>query len=101
MSCHINELGHWREPIRRKLLSLRVPAQTSGDCMLVEFGSVVAALRCAVEMQRGMAARKAEVPEAGRTEFRVGNIIGDADDIYGDGINQCRGKLARYLRGQV
>jgi TolB-like protein len=59
--------------------------------MLVEFASVVDALRCAVEVQRGMAQRNAEVPQDKRIEFRVGinvgDIIIDGEDIHGDGVN--------------
>jgi TolB-like protein len=65
--------------------------KTTGDGMLVEFASVVDALRCAVEVQRGMAERNAEVPQEKRIEFRVGinvgDIIIDRDDIFGDGVN--------------
>jgi TolB-like protein len=59
--------------------------------MLVEFASVVDALRCAVEVQRGMVERNAEVPQQKRIEFRVGinvgDIIIDGEDIHGDGVN--------------
>src|SRR5262245_49737321 len=59
--------------------------------MLVEFVSVVDAVRCAVDIQRGMIERNAQVPTERRIEFRiginVGDIIIDADDIYGDGVN--------------
>jgi adenylate cyclase len=63
-----------------------------GDGALVEFASVVEAVRCAVLIQRGMAEREAEVPEAGRIRFRIGINLGDviheADgDLYGDGVN--------------
>ncbi len=65
--------------------------KTTGDGMLVEFVSVVDALRCAVEIQRGMAERNAEVPQDKRIEFRmginVGDIIIDGDDIFGEGVN--------------
>src|SRR5437660_11365115 len=65
--------------------------RTTGDGLLVLFASVVDALRCAVEVQRGMAERNAEVPEDKRIEFRmginVGDIIIDGGDIYGDGVN--------------
>jgi adenylate cyclase len=65
--------------------------KTTGDGMLVEFASVVDAVRCAVEAQRGMAERNAEVPGEERIEFRVGinlgDIIAEADDIFGDGVN--------------
>ena len=62
-----------------------------GDGMLVEFPSVVEATQCAVEVQRMMAQRDAEVPEDRRIEYRiginVGDIIVDGDDIFGDGVN--------------
>src|SRR5262245_37460571 len=59
--------------------------------MLADFGSVVDAVRCAVDVQRGMAERNADVPQEKRIEFRiginVGDIIIDRGDIYGDGVN--------------
>ncbi len=65
--------------------------KTTGDGMLVEFGSVVDAVRCAVEVQRGMVERNADVPSDHRIEFRVGvnlgDVIIDGDDIHGDGVN--------------
>jgi class 3 adenylate cyclase len=65
--------------------------KTTGDGMLVEFPSVVDAVRCAVEVQRGMAERNTDVPPARRIEFRMGinlgDIIKDGRDIYGDGVN--------------
>ncbi|QIG48597.1 adenylate/guanylate cyclase domain-containing protein [Nordella sp. HKS 07] len=65
--------------------------KTTGDGLLVEFASVIDALRCAVEVQRSMAQRNGDVPPEQRIEFRiglnVGDIIAEADDIYGDGVN--------------
>jgi adenylate cyclase len=65
--------------------------KTTGDGMLAEFASVVDALRCAIEIQRGMLGRNADVPQERRIEFRVGinvgDIIVDGGDIYGDGVN--------------
>ena len=65
--------------------------KTTGDGMLVEFASVVDALRCAVEIQRAMPARNAETPPEGRIEFRiginVGDVIGYDGDVYGDTVN--------------
>ena len=65
--------------------------KTTGDGMLVEFASVVDAVRCAVEVQRGMSGRNARLSVDKRIEFRVGinlgDIIIDNDDIYGDGVN--------------
>src|SRR5208282_3271985 len=58
--------------------------KTTGDGMLVEFDRVVDAVRCAVDIQRGMIERNAEVPTESRIQFRVGinvgDIISDAND---------------------
>jgi TolB-like protein len=65
--------------------------KTSGDGLLLEFPSVVEAVRCAVDVQRGMTERNAGVPPDHRIEFRigvnVGDIIIDSGDIFGDGVN--------------
>ena len=65
--------------------------KNTGDGMLAEFSSVIDAVRCAAEVQRGMADRNAETPEDKRIAFRVGINLGDviveANDIYGDGVN--------------
>ncbi len=65
--------------------------KTTGDGLLLEFASVVDAVRCVVEVQSAIAARNAEVPEDRRIEFRVGvnlgDIIIDGEDIFGDGVN--------------
>ena len=65
--------------------------KTTGDGMLVEFASVVDAVRCVVEIQRGMLGRNADVPKEKRIDFRfgvnVGDLMVDGDDIYGDGVN--------------
>src|SRR6266446_5209167 len=65
--------------------------KTTGDGMLVEFPSVVDAVRCAVEVQRGMAERNAGIPLEKRIEFRIGINLGDviveSEDIFGDGVN--------------
>jgi len=62
-----------------------------GDGMLVEFTSVVDAVRAAAETQQAVAKRNAELPEEKRIEFRVGINVGDVvidgDDIQGDGVN--------------
>ena len=63
----------------------------TGDGLLVEFVSVVDAVRCAVDTQREMALRNTEVPVDQRIEFRIGinlgDIMNDEEDIYGDGVN--------------
>ncbi len=62
-----------------------------GDGILVEFSSVVNAVACAVDIQRGMALRNTDVPEDRRIALRIGihlgDIIVDGDDIFGDGVN--------------
>src|ERR1700757_3954394 len=72
--------------------------KTTGDGLLVEFHSVVDAVRCAVEVQRAMAERNAGVPAERRIEFRFGihqgDIIVEDGDIFGDGVN-----LAARLEG--
>jgi adenylate cyclase len=65
--------------------------KTTGDGLLAEFASVVDAVRCAVDVQRGMVARNAEIANDKRIQFRigvnVGDIIIDGGDIFGDGVN--------------
>jgi adenylate cyclase len=65
--------------------------QTAGDSLLVEFSSVVDAMRCAIEMQHEMARRNAGVANERRIDFRIGinlgDIIVDQNDIFGDGVN--------------
>jgi class 3 adenylate cyclase/TolB-like protein len=62
-----------------------------GDGVLAEFPSAVEAVRCAIEVQRAMVERNAEVPEARQIQFRIGvnlgDVISEGDDIYGDGVN--------------
>jgi len=83
--------------IRRELSDPKVKehrgriVKTTGDGLLIEFASVVDAVRCAVEVQRAMAERNADVPPDRRIELRMGinlgDIIKDGRDIYGDGVN--------------
>jgi len=65
--------------------------KTTGDGMLVEFASAVDAVRCAAEIQRGMAEQNADASQDDRIRFRigvhVGDIIIDDNDIFGDGVN--------------
>jgi len=65
--------------------------KNTGDGMLVEFASVVDAVRCAAEIQRAIIDRDADLSEDQRIRFRVGinlgDIIADGDDIFGDGVN--------------
>jgi adenylate cyclase len=83
--------------VRRELADPKVKehrgriVKTTGDGLLLEFASVVDAVRCAVEVQREMAERNADVPPDRRIELRmginVGDIIKDGRDIHGDGVN--------------
>jgi TolB-like protein/class 3 adenylate cyclase/Flp pilus assembly protein TadD len=65
--------------------------KTTGDGFLVEFNSVVNALRCAVEVQASMTQRNADISPDRRIEFRMGINVGDIvvedGDIFGDGVN--------------
>ena len=65
--------------------------KTTGDGILMEFPSVVDAVRCAIEVQQGMLERNSGVPQDNRIEFRIGINLGDVivegKDIHGDGVN--------------
>jgi class 3 adenylate cyclase len=65
--------------------------KTTGDGVLVEFASVIDAVRCAVDIQRAMAEHNVAIPKDRRIEFRIGINVGDViiekEDIYGDGVN--------------
>ena len=65
--------------------------KNTGDGALVEFASVVDAVRCADDVQRGMAEQNTDVPQGKRIEFRIGIHVGDIiiedNDIFGDGVN--------------
>ena len=65
--------------------------KTTGDGVLIEFGSIVDAVRCAVVFQQGMEDRNGNVDEDQQIRFRVGinvgDVIVDGDDIFGDGVN--------------
>jgi class 3 adenylate cyclase/TolB-like protein len=89
---HVQLQDHLRALVDPKIAEHRGRVvKNTGDGMLAEFGSVVDALRCALDIQLGMAERNAEVPDEKRIEFRiginVGDIIIDRDDIFGDGVN--------------
>jgi len=83
--------------LRRELINPAVSlhrgriVKTTGDGILIEFPSVVDAVRCALDMQRGMDGRNVDVPTEQRIEFRVGINLGDVmvegDDLLGDGVN--------------
>ncbi|MEE9367291.1 MAG: tetratricopeptide repeat protein, partial [Pontiella sp.] len=88
----IRTLNVYKEAITALILQYRGRVVDSpGDNLLAEFVSVVDAVQCAVEIQRKLAERNAELPEDHRMEFRIGVNLGDVveeeDRIYGDGVN--------------
>jgi len=82
---------------RRELIDPKIAehhgriVKTTDDGLLAEFSSVVDAVRCAAEVQRGMLDRETEVPDEQRIRFRIGinlgDVIADGDDIFDDGVN--------------
>jgi len=84
--------AHLRELVDLKIEEHRGRiVKNTGDGLLAEFSSVVDAVRCAVEVQRGMIDREHEVPDERRIRFRIGVNLGDViveeHDIFGDGVN--------------
>ena len=84
--------AHQRELLDPKIAEFRGRiVKTTGDGLLIEFGSVVDATRCAMDVQRGMTERNVSVPPDKRLEFRIGINVGDVivedNDIFGDGVN--------------
>src|SRR5258708_3511966 len=83
--------------LRRELVDPKIAEhhgrifKTTGDGMLVEFASVVDAVRCAVAVQQAMPERNTSVEADSRIELRIGINLGDVivegDDLYGDGVN--------------
>ena len=83
--------------VRRQLIDPKIAehhgriVKTTGDGLLAEFPSVVDAVRCAAEVQRGMIDREPEVPDERRIRLRIGVNLGDViaqgGDIFGDGVN--------------
>src|ERR1700739_3730197 len=81
--------AHLRDLVNPKIAEHRGRiVKNTGDGLLAEFSSVVDAMRCAAQVQRGMADRNAETPEDKRIIFRIGvnlgDVIAEEDDIYGD-----------------
>jgi adenylate cyclase len=82
---------------RRQLIDPKIKqhhgriVKTTGDGMLVEFASPIQAVRCALEVQRGMVTRNANIPADKRIIFRVGinlgDVIADKGDLFGEGVN--------------
>jgi adenylate cyclase len=83
---------HRRELIDPKIIEHRGRiVKTTGDGILVEFGSVIDALRCATEVQGGIAERNAGLSAESRIDYRIGihqgDIVAEDGDIFGDGVN--------------
>ena len=84
--------AHRRELVDPKIAEYRGRiVKTTGDGLLVEFGSVVDAVRCGAEIQRGMLDRDRDLQQDQRIRFRIGVNLGDVivegEDIFGDGVN--------------
>jgi adenylate cyclase len=85
------------QTLRREIIDPAIAAhrgriiKTTGDGILIEFASVVDAVRCAVELQRGTTSRNDDQPQAKQIAYRVGIHVGDVvidgDDLLGDTIN--------------
>ena len=89
---HFRLLAYRSEVIEPKIRHYRGRVvKHTGDGVLVEFGSVVNAVRCAVDVQTILGARNSALPQNRRIEFRIGVNVGDVivapDDIYGHGVN--------------
>ena len=86
LKAHLRELVNPKIKVHRGRI-----VKNTGDGFLAEFPSVVDAVRCAVEVQRGMAELNAGTPSEKRIEFRVGinlgDVIAEEHDIFGDGVN--------------
>jgi adenylate cyclase len=84
--------AHFRELVDPKIKEHRGrTVKNTGDGLLAEFASVVDAVRCAAQVQRGMIDREPEVPDEQRIRFRIGvnlgDVIAEGGDIFGDGVN--------------
>jgi|RhiMetdeSRZDD1v2_1073273.scaffolds.fasta_scaffold41519_7 adenylate cyclase len=89
----LSTLKAWRMEILEPLVTQHRGRifKFTGDGVLIEFGSAVNAVQCAIDLQHGMAAANANLPEARRMVLRIGVNLGDvvveAGDLYGDGVN--------------
>src|SRR5215831_15059563 len=89
---HERLTAHFRELVDPKIKQHRGrTVKNTGDGMLAEFPSIVDAVRCAAEIQRGMIDRNTDTSEDQRISFRIGINLGDVivepEDIFGDGVN--------------
>ena len=85
LKAHLRLIGSLVEKHRGRVVA------THGDSLLAEFGSVVDAVQCALEIQDDLKGRNEELPEASRMPFRIGinlgDIIEEEGNVYGDGVN--------------
>ena len=85
LKSHLQSIGSLVEKHQGRVAAIH------GDNLLAEFGSVVDAVRCAMEIQKEIKARNEELPEASRMPFRIGinlgDVIEDGGNVYGDGVN--------------
>jgi class 3 adenylate cyclase len=84
--------AHLQELVSPKIVEHRGRiVKNTGDGLLVEFPSVIDAVRCAAEVQRAMVEREPEVTDERRIRFRIGvnlgDVIAEEEDIFGDGVN--------------
>jgi len=96
---HKDLKAHFQELVEPKIQQHRGRIiKYTGDGFLAEFTSVIDAVRCATEIQQGMAVRNGKTPDDRRIDFRIGvhqgDIITDSGDIFGEGVN-----LAARLEG--
>ena len=89
---HERVQAHFAELVHPKIKEYRGRVvKNTGDGLLAEFASVVDAVRCATEIQRGMRERNADIATPERIEFRIGinlgDVIAEEHDIFGDGVN--------------
>src|SRR5215469_1554423 len=89
---HTRLIQHFRQLVAPKIGEHHGHVvKNTGDGVLAEFASVIDALRCATEIQRGMIDREADVADDRRIKFRIGinlgDVIAEQGDIFGDGVN--------------
>jgi class 3 adenylate cyclase len=92
---------------RRELIDPKIAehqgriVKTTGDGVLVEFASPVKAVRCAIDVQHGMANRNADVPEGHRIEFRIGINLGDVSAQGGCGSLELTAAQGDWRRSRA
>ena len=95
--------AHFAELVERKISEHNGrTVKNTGDGLLAEFASVVDAVRCAAEVQRGMIDRESAMPEDRRIRFRIGINLGDVIVGVGGGkaaadVDCCRKVAARFF----